>query len=613
MTARQSAAAIAATVAGVVFSVFGTFMYVLWPSIFNSVLNSRLILAPGSSSFGLWEVTPIPMYIEFYLFNWTNADDVYDVDRNISKPKLVELGPFVFREHRKKVIKEWCDDNSTITFLQNRTWYFEPELSKGSLDDLVTTVNVPGITAAFALRDAGIFYKFALAAAMAALRTKVHTTKTVREFIFDGYSDPLLNLASIVPASVVPVSIPFDKFGWFYSRNGSATYDGVFNMYTGVSDISKFGKIGEWNYMNHTHFYDSYCGKVNGSAGEFFNPYQDKSPISLFSSDVCRTLTLSYKEPTVMDGISGSRYWGDDTMFDNKTTKPDNWCFCPSGDCPPNGAIDVSSCKFGAPAFISFPHFFHGDPSYREAVDGMHPNPSFHQLFIDIEPRSGIPLQVSAALQINILVERRHEYGFLKNLPFEKIYFPCIWFRQTAQIDESIGPMVRMVSNLPSIGSIASLVILSTGLSIIVILGICIMTRVCKRDEDSVVLNASPTPIPTSAGINNARTRSMKSLLHAYFWRQKVLPCDEERVVKTMSNGNSASAKKSMINSYNGKIQSVVITPITLSSEYSYDSAAALVQNTIRSRRSSQISNKGEEMAPLCIDQDVKSGVADYM
>lgn len=223
---------------------------------------------------------------------------------------------------------------------------------------------------------------------MGALHTKVHTTKTAREFLFEGYSDTLLNLASIVPASVVPVQIPFDKFGWFYSRNGSATYDGVFNMYTGVGDITNFGQIGEWNYMNHTKFYEGECGAVKGSAGEFFPPYQGKGNISLFSSDVCRTLTLSYKGKTKFDGISGYRYWGDDTMFDNATTKPENWCFCPSGECPPSGAIDVSSCKFGAPAFISFPHFFHADQSYRDAVVGMKPNASIHQLFIDIEPVS---------------------------------------------------------------------------------------------------------------------------------------------------------------------------------------------------------------------------------
>lgn len=79
------------------------------------------------------------------MFNWTNPEDLLDEDKNRSKPVLVELGPYVFREHRVKVIKEWNDNNSTITFLQNRTWFFEPEMSNGSLEDLITTVNVPAI------------------------------------------------------------------------------------------------------------------------------------------------------------------------------------------------------------------------------------------------------------------------------------------------------------------------------------------------------------------------------------------------------------------------------------------------------------------------------------
>jgi hypothetical protein len=116
-------------------------------------------------------------------------------------------------------------------------------------------------------------------------------------------------------------------------------------MFTGQDDIKKFGEMGEWNYENTTKFYDSYCAKVNGSAGEFFPPKQAKGQISLFSPDVCRTLTLNYKEEVEVDGISGYRYWGDDSMFDNATSRPDNWCFCPSGDCPPNGAIDISTCK----------------------------------------------------------------------------------------------------------------------------------------------------------------------------------------------------------------------------------------------------------------------------
>lgn len=246
---------------------------------------------------------------------------------------------------------------------------------------------------------------------MGALHTKVHITKTAREFLFDGYSDPLLNLASIVPKSVVPVQIPFDKFAWFYARNNSASYDGVFNMFTGVKDISVFGEMANWNYGNHTKDYEGPCGMINGSAGEFFPPFLGKNNISLFVTDVCRTLVLNYKEESEFKGVPAYRYWGDRTMFDNATTRPDNWCFCPTGDCPPNGAIDISPCKYGAPAFISFPHFYHGDPSYLEAVEGMEPDGRIHELYIDLEPRSGIPLKVSAALQINILLQPHYEYS----------------------------------------------------------------------------------------------------------------------------------------------------------------------------------------------------------
>ena len=34
-------------------------------------------------------------------------------------------------------------------------------------------------------------------------------------------------------------NIPFDRFGWFYDRNGSESYDGVFEMFTGEDDIYK--------------------------------------------------------------------------------------------------------------------------------------------------------------------------------------------------------------------------------------------------------------------------------------------------------------------------------------------------------------------------------------
>lgn len=51
----------------------------------------------------------------------------------------------MYREKRLKVVKQWNPENNTVTFQQNKTWYFEPSMSKGSLDDPVTTLNIPAI------------------------------------------------------------------------------------------------------------------------------------------------------------------------------------------------------------------------------------------------------------------------------------------------------------------------------------------------------------------------------------------------------------------------------------------------------------------------------------
>ena len=46
-----------------------------------------------SESFKTWKDPPAPVYIEFYLFNVTNAKDVL----HGSAPNLTERGPYVYR------------------------------------------------------------------------------------------------------------------------------------------------------------------------------------------------------------------------------------------------------------------------------------------------------------------------------------------------------------------------------------------------------------------------------------------------------------------------------------------------------------------------------------
>jgi hypothetical protein len=117
---------------------------------------------------------------------------------------------------------------------------------------------------------------------------KVWVTKTTGELLFDGYTDPILTMA-VTMKSLADTKIPVDKFGWFYGRNGSSEFDGVFNMETGEEDISRLGVLRQWNYRNRTDFFEGDCGQVNGSAGEFFPPGQTREkPIEMFSADLCR-------------------------------------------------------------------------------------------------------------------------------------------------------------------------------------------------------------------------------------------------------------------------------------------------------------------------------------
>lgn len=61
--------------------------------------------------------------------------------------------------------------------------------------------------------------------------------------------------------------------------------------------------------------------------------------------------------------------------------------------------------RFGAPAFVSYPHFYLADPYYRDSIEGMKPNVREHQAFIALESQTGIPVEVNIAAQVNLRVQ----------------------------------------------------------------------------------------------------------------------------------------------------------------------------------------------------------------
>lgn len=48
-------------------------------------------------------------------------------------------------------------------------------------------------------------------------REGLSITKTANEWIFAGYSDPLVTMGSIISKFAADIVVPFDRVGWLYT------------------------------------------------------------------------------------------------------------------------------------------------------------------------------------------------------------------------------------------------------------------------------------------------------------------------------------------------------------------------------------------------------------
>lgn len=81
---------------------------------------------------------------------------------------------------------------------------------------------------------------YPLSATLEMVEKTIWVTKPVSEFLFDGYTDPLISMASSLPG-LSSLLAPWGRVGMFYGRNDSASFDGVFNVETGTDDVTKRG------------------------------------------------------------------------------------------------------------------------------------------------------------------------------------------------------------------------------------------------------------------------------------------------------------------------------------------------------------------------------------
>nr|XP_018910296.1 PREDICTED: protein croquemort-like isoform X1 [Bemisia tabaci] len=457
---------------GIAVSVVAALSFILWPWICKFVISLKLPLTPTSDTYAIWRDTPIPMHIDFYFFNWTNPHELLDPEK---KPEFVQMGPYRFIETKEKVNITW-NVNHTVSYQQRKWWYFDAENSKGKLTDNITTLNVVALAASNTVKNWAYVMQSALSTAMSQTSQNISVTKPAGQLLFDGYEDKLIDLAMNFPSMI---TVPYDKFGWFYTRNGSAEFDGYFNIDVGSEDIEDFGRIRNWNYASRTDYYSGECGELRGSGGELFPPDMQQTKITLFSPDMCRSVILEYERTVEHSGMEGYRFVGGLDMVDNGTHDAANECLC-DGECVPQGLSNATSCRYGVPAFISYPHFYLADPVYREDIRGMRPDKDLHQFQMTFEPTTGVPLEVKARLQINILLTANPSVMLFEKVP--SIFFPMIWFENKATITEELAEEVKLALYIFENGRYGAAMVLFLGITLILIT--LVVQRIFENPQD---------------------------------------------------------------------------------------------------------------------------------
>ncbi|CAK9833770.1 Scavenger receptor class B member 1 [Anthophora retusa] len=397
------------------------------------VILKQLRLWNGSLAFQYWQKPGVVRLTKVYIFNVTNTENFLQYNE---KPKLQEIGPFVYREDMEKVNIVF-HNNGTVSYQHKKILNFVPEMSKDK-DLKVVVPNIPLLTLSTQSKSLPLFITLTLSMFLKGMDMKPFVPVTVQELVF-GYDDSLISIAhQFFPKTRRPMS----QMGLLLGRNG--TLNEVSTIFTGHTDMKEFGLINRLNGLNHLPYWSNApCNSIRASEGSFFPP-RDRTGadiIHVWDKDLCRTLPLKYNGPTEKSGIKADLYIPPDNVFGRPNdTSSENICFCSNdmSTCPLNGLQNISPCQYSAPVYLSFPHFYKADPSLLDAVHGLKPDRDTHETYFKVQPKLGVPLEGKVRVQLNLKVERQPHITVVSKFP--DIVFPIMWLEEGI---EELTPSIR--------------------------------------------------------------------------------------------------------------------------------------------------------------------------
>ncbi|XP_039278821.1 sensory neuron membrane protein 2-like [Nilaparvata lugens] len=424
-------------VSGLLLCLFGVLLgTIIFPSIIEMKIKEETALSNNSEAFKHW-LQPPPLLFNVYIFNVTNPTEVAAGE----KPIVREVGPYVYVQRMIREVIDYHEEDDTLSYATRKIYTFNQQRS-GSLkeSDKVTMINptLMGIVlTVYKLLPMALPIVNDAIPSMFPDRIPgtVFSTFTVKELLFSGVPINCSNTASDLvcknlkmhqPTTVTQLpDSPDSIFSFFNHKNNSL--EGPYRIYRGRKIPTNVGKIKMYKNQDTLKVWpvNTSCNIIQGTDSTIFPPFMKKSELLyIFVPDVCRSMFAEFKRVIKFDNVISYEYVGSTKNFADPSRHPDNICHCENGKqtssaaepslvCPKEGAIFLSKC-YRSPVHFSQPHFYGAHKDYTDYVVGLHPNSRKHQTYVQIEPRTGVPIKGFRRLQINIELRFFKEINILE-------------------------------------------------------------------------------------------------------------------------------------------------------------------------------------------------------
>ncbi|XP_018328532.1 sensory neuron membrane protein 2-like [Agrilus planipennis] len=438
------------------------------PEYLDGIVDKKSVVVKSTPVFESWK-TPYDSTsskFKIYFFNVTNPEQV----ENGGTPFLRQVGPYVYDVKIEHIDISENPADFSVDYFRKKTYYFNEIESIGKDTDRLTVLNIALMSSALALHEFVPQMLPDLSKTLPFLYPSLHDIflrETVKNMVFDGITlhceheetewlCSLLGLIQIKNLRPAP-----NGMDYVVSLMTNGSIDGPFEMYTGQDNLTKRGTLIKYEFDNELNAWTGECRIIKGSDGWFFpKPLEKEKGIDIFLPEICTHMHLSYERESKVNAVDTIRFSYKESDVSNLD------CYCPklyshengtSPRCPLPGLIDIKSC-IDYSILVSPPHFYLSHHLLVDKVEGLTPEKSRHESYVEIDPITSTPLEACIRLQLNTEVVRISEFEYLSNVT-EYIVFPLGWYEMAVKAKDNVEENVKGALFLYKVGYISKWVI----------------------------------------------------------------------------------------------------------------------------------------------------------